>query len=59
MNQDYILVGDRLWERFNAPKEDIFWYYRECLKAYETGVSIENSRVFRLFKREVETLCSH
>ena len=53
MNDDYALVGDELWERFNAPKTDIFWYYKECLKAYETGVSIEGSRVFRLLKREV------
>lgn len=59
MNDDYALVGNELWERFNAPKEDIFWYYRECLRAYETGVSIEDSRIFRLLKREVEILSSH
>lgn len=59
MNDDYALVGNELWERFNAPKEDIFWYYKECLKAYKTGLSIEDSRIFRLLKREVEILSSH
>lgn len=43
MNDDYALVGDELWKRFNAPKEDLFWYYRECLEAYETGLSIEDN----------------
>ena len=59
MNQDYIFVGDELWDRFNVPKEDIFWYYKQCLEAYRTGVSIAGSRVFVLLKREVEILCSH
>lgn len=59
MNDDYALVGDKLWERFNAPKEYIFWYYGECLEAYKAGVSIENSRVFKLLAKEVAELCSH
>ena len=59
MNDDYALVGDELWERFNAPKEDIFWYYQECLKAYRNGESIENTRVCRLLRREVAELCLH
>jgi (p)ppGpp synthase/HD superfamily hydrolase len=59
MNDDYALVGDELWGRFNAPKENIFWYYRACLEAYKAGKSIENSRAFRLLSREVELLCSH
>jgi (p)ppGpp synthase/HD superfamily hydrolase len=58
MNDDYALVGDELWERFNAPKEDIFWYYKACLKAYKSGVSIEDSRVFKLLAEEVTELCS-
>ncbi len=46
MNDDYALVGDVLWGRFNAPKEDILWYYRACLEAYKAGVSIENGSAF-------------
>jgi len=29
MAADKAAVGDKLWERFNASKEDIEWYYRE------------------------------
>ena len=59
MNEDYALVGDELWERFNAPKEDIFWYYGACLGAYRAGVSIENSRVFKLLAMKLAELRSH
>ena len=59
MNTDYIFVGERLWERFNAKKEDTFWYYQSCLEAYKIGVSIENSKAFALLVREVNLLCSH
>ena len=59
MNVDYIFVGEKLWERFNAKKEDIFWYYQSCLDAYKIGVSIENSKAFALFVNEVNQLCSH
>jgi hypothetical protein len=27
MTADKAAVGDKLWERFNAPKTDIQWYY--------------------------------
>lgn len=59
MNEDHALFGDKIWERFNAPKIDIYWYYEQCLEAYKTGVSIENSRVFGLLARDVAILCSH
>jgi len=58
MNEDYAMVGNELWDRFNAPKDDIFWYYRGCMKAYQSGESIEDSRIFRLFVKEAEILCS-
>jgi hypothetical protein len=59
MNIDYIFVGNELWGRFNAPKSSIFWYYKACLDAFKTGVSIEESKVFTLCRLEVEALCSH
>jgi (p)ppGpp synthase/HD superfamily hydrolase len=31
---DYRRVGDELWSRFNAGKEDQLWYYRELLGAF-------------------------
>ena len=32
---DYILHGDKVWDRFNAPKEKQAWYYTEIAKALE------------------------
>ena len=29
MNADKSVIGDKLWERFNALKTDIEWYYRQ------------------------------
>ena len=42
MAADKIAVGDNLWKRFNASKEDIGWYYSQilentdCVSSYET-----------------------
>ena len=36
---EYRRLGDRLWERFNAGKDDQLWYYQAALAAYgEAGV---------------------
>ena len=32
---DYARVGDTLWERFNAGREDQLWYYESAVQAYE------------------------
>jgi len=32
MDADKSLVGEKLWERFNASKGDIEWYYRQIIK---------------------------
>lgn len=34
--KDYMEMGDKVWERFNAGKKDQEWYYREGLKALES-----------------------
>lgn len=36
MYADYIEVGDKLWERFNADKESIKWYYESILEVLST-----------------------
>jgi (p)ppGpp synthase/HD superfamily hydrolase len=28
-------LGDQVWEKFNAGKEDQLWYYRSCVDAYD------------------------
>lgn len=32
--QDYRLLGESLWKRFNGGKEGTLWYYRELIKAF-------------------------
>jgi (p)ppGpp synthase/HD superfamily hydrolase len=32
---DYRTMGDKLWERFNAPKKDQLWYYGALVKTLQ------------------------
>jgi GTP pyrophosphokinase len=34
---DLRLIGDALWERFTASREESLWYYRACLEAYRAS----------------------
>ena len=34
---DYRVVGEALWERFNASREETLWYYRELVAAFKEG----------------------
>ena len=34
---DYLAVGDDLWDRFNADKADILWYYRSLADTFQKG----------------------
>lgn len=36
MAYDLATIGDKLWERFNASKEDIKWYYSSIVEALKT-----------------------
>lgn len=54
MELDYELIGDELWERFNAPKEKQSWYYfgmNEALSDFANDVEI------REFYQEMTKLC--
>jgi hypothetical protein len=31
---DYHRIGDEIWDRFNAEKEDALWYYETLSKAF-------------------------
>ncbi|MDD6042159.1 MAG: hypothetical protein PUB87_00210, partial [Eubacteriaceae bacterium] len=37
-------VGDELWERFNASRDDIAWYYNAKIDAFEELQYNENTR---------------
>ncbi len=37
MYYDHSILGEELWERFNAPKDDQKWYYHSMLHAFSEG----------------------
>lgn len=41
---DYRQIGDKLWERFNAGKEAIGWFYNEKIKLFEEFWGDENTK---------------
>jgi (p)ppGpp synthase/HD superfamily hydrolase len=66
IKQDYQTIGEKLWERFNAPKSDQQWYYTALAAALEkrskefgeplSGLSQKlSSIVNEIFKAEVDT----
>jgi (p)ppGpp synthase/HD superfamily hydrolase len=34
---DHQRMGNQVWEKFNAGKEDQLWYYRSCIKAFDVS----------------------
>ena len=45
IKEDQIFIGTEIWKRFNAPKEEIEWYYTSIL----AGLGIVNdTRMYRL-----------
>jgi (p)ppGpp synthase/HD superfamily hydrolase len=34
---DHQRLGDEVWERFNAGKEDQLWYYRSCVETFDVS----------------------
>lgn len=51
MKDDLILIGGKLWERFNASYEDIKWYYVSLKNESEKKIS--NRRTYMLFNNLV------
>lgn len=46
---DYERLGDRLWKRFNRPKEKQKWYYETLMAIF--AERLQNSRAERLVER--------
>jgi (p)ppGpp synthase/HD superfamily hydrolase len=53
IQEDLLVIGDELWDRFNANKEDIAWYYREILNNRDI---VNDTRMYKLFKERVEEI---
>ena len=47
IHDDMVIIGDKIWSYFNAPKADIYWYY------YELGIIFNkrksDSRLVKLY----------
>jgi len=57
MIEDYRRDGAKLWDRFNADREDILWYYNSCAKAFEKGKGNRRLKpLLRLLRERIGTL---
>lgn len=52
---DYRTEGEKLWGRFNAPRDRILWYYRSLVEAYRVAGS---NALVEEFARVIEALDS-
>lgn len=56
---DFRALGDEVWQRFQADKEDTLWYYREVttalIRSGRTRLVDELERVFGEIERLAET----
>ena len=55
IKDDLDLIGDKIWDRFNASYEDIKWYYQSLRD--ETKKKIPNRRILKLFDKLVNEVC--
>lgn len=53
MKTDYGLHGDKMWGRFNAPKNDVAWSYREVMKNLK---KIRDTAMYLEYKECVEDI---
>jgi len=61
LREDYEYEGEKCWDNFNAPKEEIKWYYQSIVRALKKGgrgESIANTRLFKLLEKEVNEFFS-
>ncbi len=49
-------LGNKLWEKFNAPFEKQRWYYRSLCESYVKGEGIGHYPAYKQFKECVEQL---
>ena len=56
MLSDYRQLGERLWDRFNAGKEDQLWYYRSLVDAFSKNPHATRSRMVGELQRVVSEL---
>ena len=56
---DYRAVGESLWQRFNASRDDTLWYYRELVNAFrESGTASPMLYELQRVVAEIEQLAA-
>jgi (p)ppGpp synthase/HD superfamily hydrolase len=56
--QDYRAIGELLWDRFSAPKNDQLWYYRRLADAFSRLGPVGVARELEAAVTELERLAS-
>jgi (p)ppGpp synthase/HD superfamily hydrolase len=57
---DYRQIGDALWERFHADRDQVLWYYRALADAFRAGAApVGLVDELEHAVSEVERLCRH
>ena len=56
--EDYEKLKERLWKKFNAPKEDQEWYYRSMLKSYRQEPSIAHLNIYKELRKNIKEFFS-
>jgi (p)ppGpp synthase/HD superfamily hydrolase len=51
--EDQKIIGEKVWEKFHAPKEEQKWYYVSMCKSFIENESIENTDMYKQFKKAV------
>ena len=54
--EDYEKLNEKLWDKFNAPKEDQEWYYRSMLNSYRQEPNITHLNIYRELRKHIKWL---
>ena len=52
IQDDLVIIGDKIWSYFNAPKPDIYWYYNELGEIFNRKMS--DSRLVKLYNQVIK-----
>ena len=56
IKDDMVIMGNKIWSYFNAPKDDIYWYYHELETIFNQKIS--DSRLVMLYNQVLKEVFS-
>lgn len=54
IRESYIVIGESMWEQFNASKREIEWYYRSLRDEFKPKV--QDTKMFKIFDTLVDDI---